>query len=77
MNEDTIKGNWKILKGKVRETWGDLTDDDVTQLSGKKDQLVGTVQKKYGIAREEAEKQVDAWAKKHSKNNKDSCNTCN
>ncbi len=77
MNEDTIKGNWKILKGKVKETWGDLTDDDITQLSGHKDQLVGTVQKKYGIARAEAEKQVDSWAKKHEQSKKDSCNTCN
>ncbi len=77
MNEDTIKGNWKILKGKVREAWGDLTDDEITELSGQKDQLVGTVQKRYGIAREEAVKQVDSWAKMHTKKNKAGCDTCN
>ena len=61
MNSDQLKGNWKILKGKVRETWGDLTDDDVDRVAGQHEQLVGAIQKRYGIAREEAERQVDEW----------------
>lgn len=62
MNWDVIKGNWTQLKGKVREEWGDLTDDDYQEIAGKKDQLVGKLQKKYGWAREEAERRADEWA---------------
>jgi uncharacterized protein YjbJ (UPF0337 family) len=58
MNWDQIEGNWKQVTGKVRETWGKLTDDDFEQIAGKRDQLIGTIQKRYGIAKEEAEKQV-------------------
>ncbi|MEQ8655433.1 MAG: CsbD family protein [Kiloniellales bacterium] len=61
MNSDEMKGNWNILKGKVRQTWGDLTDDDVEQVAGDRDELVGRIQKQYGITREEAERQVDSW----------------
>ena len=61
MNSDQLKGNWNILKGKAREKWGDLTDDDVDRVEGKREQLVGAIQKRYGIAREEAERQVDEW----------------
>ncbi|MGF1626875.1 MAG: CsbD family protein [Alphaproteobacteria bacterium] len=61
MNSDQIKGNWKILKGKVKQTWGDLTDDEIDRIDGKHDELVGTIQKRYGIAREEAERQVRDW----------------
>jgi uncharacterized protein YjbJ (UPF0337 family) len=58
MNWDRIEGNWKQFKGRVREHWGKLTEDDVDVIHGRRDQLVGKLQEKYGIAREEAEKQV-------------------
>ena len=58
MNKSTIEGQFSQLKGKIKETWGKLTDDDLTVIAGKKDQLVGKIQEKYGIAKEEASKQV-------------------
>ena len=61
MNSDQIAGNWKQLKGKVKEQWGKLTDDDITVIEGKRDQLVGRVQERYGNAKEKAEEQVKAW----------------
>ena len=59
MNWDQIEGNWKIVRGNVRERWGKLTDDDLDVIAGKRDQLVGRLQKAYGFAREEAERQVN------------------
>jgi uncharacterized protein YjbJ (UPF0337 family) len=61
MNEDTFKGQWMQLKGKIREQWGKLTDDDVDQIQGRSEQLIGQLQNRYGIAREEAQRQFDAW----------------
>jgi uncharacterized protein YjbJ (UPF0337 family) len=61
MNWDQVAGNWKQLKGKVKEKWGDLNDDDLTYIDGKRDQLIGRVQERYGIAKDEAERQVKAW----------------
>jgi uncharacterized protein YjbJ (UPF0337 family) len=61
MNEDTLKGQWTQLKGHVREKWGKLTNDDVDMIQGPVQQLVGKIQERYGIARQEAERQVDAW----------------
>ena len=58
MNEDTMAGNWKELKGRIREQWGRLTDDELDQVQGKWEQLSGIVQKQYGISRDEAEVQV-------------------
>ncbi len=63
MNWDIAEGNWKQLKGKVKEQWADLTDDDLTKIEGKRDQLIGRVQERYGVAKDEAEKQVKAWEK--------------
>ena len=63
MNEDRIKGNWKQFKGKVKEQWGKLTDDDMDVIAGKRDQLVGKIQERHGIARDDAEKQVSDWEK--------------
>jgi uncharacterized protein YjbJ (UPF0337 family) len=57
MNEDQIKGNWKQFKGKVKEKWGKLTDDDLDVIEGRSEQLVGKLQERYGIAKQEAEKQ--------------------
>lgn len=64
MDWNTVEGNWKQLKGKLQETWGDLTDDELDVIAGKRDQLVGKIQAKYGIAKEEAERQVDAFTHK-------------
>ncbi|MBB5206762.1 CsbD family protein [Chiayiivirga flava] len=58
MNEDIIKGKWKQLGGKAKAQWGKLTDDDLTVAEGNRDYLAGKVQERYGVARDEAEKQV-------------------
>ena len=63
MNWDRVEGNWKQLKGKAREKWGKLTDSDFEQIAGKKDQLIGRIQERYGISKEEAQKQADEWVK--------------
>ena len=62
MNWDRIEGNWKQFKGKVKAEWGKLTDDDLTMLDGKKDTLIGKIQERYGIKRDEAERRVDDWS---------------
>lgn len=59
MNEDIFEGKWKEMKGQVKEWWGELTDDDLDRVGGKKDQLVGIVQQKYGYTKEEAEEEVN------------------
>ena len=61
MNWDQIAGNWKQLKGRAKEQWARLTDDDLTFINGKRDQLVGRVQERYGIAKDDAERQVKDW----------------
>ena len=61
MNWDRIAGNWKQAKGKVKEQWGKLTDDDLDTIGGKRDQLVGKIQNSYGIGKDEAEKQITDW----------------
>ena len=61
MNDDKIKGQWKQLSGKLKEKWGKLTDDDLNVISGKRDQLVGRLQARYGTAKEEAQKQADEF----------------
>ena len=58
MNEQTLKGDWMVLKGKIKEQWGKLTDDDLDVLEGKRDQLAGTLTKRYGYAKEEAEREI-------------------
>jgi uncharacterized protein YjbJ (UPF0337 family) len=63
MNEDILKGQWKQLQGKVREQWGELTDDDVAQIKGRMDVLRGKIQEHYGRTREQAEEEVDNWLK--------------
>ena len=57
MNEDRIKGNWKQFKGKIKEKWGKLTDDDLDVAEGQAEQLIGKIQEKYGLSREEAQRQ--------------------
>lgn len=63
MNWDRVKGNWKQFSGKVREKWGDLTDDEVEQIAGRRDQLVGKIQERYGYERDRAEREVDEYVK--------------
>lgn len=58
MNWDQMAGNWKQFSGKLKEKWGKLTDDDFTKVAGKRDQMLGVLQNRYGIAKEEAEKQL-------------------
>jgi uncharacterized protein YjbJ (UPF0337 family) len=62
MNEDTLKGQWTQLKGQVRQQWGKLTNDDLDQIQGRSEQLIGKIQERYGVARDEAQRQVDTWA---------------
>jgi uncharacterized protein YjbJ (UPF0337 family) len=64
MNWDQISGNWKQIKGNLRTQWGKLTDDDLEQAKGRRDSLVGRVQERYGIGKEEAERQVSEWERK-------------
>lgn len=61
MNEDSIKGNWNQFKGKVKEQWGKLTDDDLDVIEGKRDQLLGKIQERQGLARDAAEKDLKNW----------------
>ena len=63
MNWDQVKGNWKQFKGKVKEKWGQLTDDDVSNLNGKRDQLLGKLQERYGYGKDQAERELDNWAR--------------
>src|SRR6266567_4366928 len=62
MNWDQIAGNWKHFKGKVKEKWGKLTDDDLTTIAGKRDQLSGLLQQRYGFAKDEAEAELDKFS---------------
>ena len=64
MNWDRIEGNWKQFKGKAKEQWGKLTDDDLDVVSGKRDQLTGRIQERYGVAKDEAERQIDDWTRR-------------
>jgi uncharacterized protein YjbJ (UPF0337 family) len=61
MNRDTLKGQWMQIKGKLREQWGKLTDDDVAEVQGNAEQLIGKLQERYGYARDHAERELDRW----------------
>lgn len=65
MNEDRIKGNWKQFKGKIQEQWGKLTDDDFDVVAGRREQMLGKIQERQGIAKEEAEVQLSDWQKRN------------
>ena len=60
MNWDTVEGNWKELKGKLRSKWAKLTDDDLENIAGKKDALLGRLQQHYGLHKDQAEKEIDS-----------------
>jgi len=61
MDWNRVEGNWKHVKGKVKEKWGKLTDDDLNVISGKRDQLEGLIQERYGIQRDAARKEIEDW----------------
>ncbi len=61
MNKDIFEGKWAQFKGKIREQWGKLTDDDVEKIAGKYEQFVGMIQERYGKTMDEAKKMVDDW----------------
>lgn len=61
MNWDQVEGKWKQITGSVKARWGKLTDDDLKVIAGHKDQLIGRIQERYGIRKEEAERQVEEW----------------
>lgn len=61
MNWDRIEGNWKQFSGKVKEKWGDLTDDDVATINGRRDQLEGKLQERYGYSKDQVQKEVNDW----------------
>ena len=65
MNRDVLQGNWKQLKGNIKERWGKLTDDDLTVIEGKRDKLAGKLRERYGYAKEQAEKEVQAFCDAH------------
>lgn len=65
MNWDQIEGNWKEIKGKAISQWGKLTDDELDQVNGRRTELAGLIQQKYGKTREEAEQEIDNWMAKH------------
>jgi uncharacterized protein YjbJ (UPF0337 family) len=60
-NRDVWEGRWKQVRGKVKETWGTLTDDDLDKAEGNRDQLIGKIQEKTGQARQDIERQIDDW----------------
>lgn len=64
MNKDMLEGNWMQLKGKVKEEWGKLTDDDLDVIAGKRDQLAGKLQSRYGLAKEAVEEHIAAFEKR-------------
>lgn len=61
MNWDQVQGKWKQVKGEVQKQWGKLTDDDYNVIQGNREKMVGKIQERYGIAREDAERQIDDW----------------
>jgi len=64
MNWDRVEGNWMQIKGKVKEQWGRLTDDDLDVIAGKRDQLAGKIRESYGVSKDEANAEIDRWAKR-------------
>jgi uncharacterized protein YjbJ (UPF0337 family) len=63
MNWDRVEGNWKEFKGKAQQKWGKLTNDDLDVIEGKRQELAGRLQQHYGVAQDEAERQIDTWLK--------------
>jgi uncharacterized protein YjbJ (UPF0337 family) len=66
MDWNRIEGNWKQVKGSVKQQWGKLTNDDLTQINGSREKLEGIIQERYGIAKDETSKQIDSWYQNQS-----------
>jgi uncharacterized protein YjbJ (UPF0337 family) len=64
MNWDRIQGSWKQFRGRIQQQWGKLSDDDLEQVEGRRVELIGKIQERYGIAKDTAERQVDEWLRK-------------
>ena len=63
MNKDILEGKWEQIKGTIVQKWGDLTDDDLTQINGNREILLGKIQEAYGRSREDAENEIKEWEK--------------
>lgn len=68
MNKDIVKGNWKEIKGKIKQQWSKLTDDQIGQMQGTYEELEGALQKHYGYQKEEAKKEIESFLKKNNRN---------
>jgi len=68
MNWDRIKGNWKRFTGQIKQKWGKLTDDDLTTVAGKRDELVGKLQERYGLEKDKAERELDDFTRSLKEN---------
>ena len=66
MNTDQLSGKWKQMKGAAKQHWGKLTDDDLELIAGKRDVLIGKLQERYGMVKEEAQKKADEWMKSYN-----------
>jgi uncharacterized protein YjbJ (UPF0337 family) len=66
MDWNRVEGNWKQIKGKSKEQWGKLTDDDLDEVNGRKEQLEGTIQERYGIEKDRVKKDIDDWYTRQS-----------
>jgi uncharacterized protein YjbJ (UPF0337 family) len=71
MNQDTVKGHWKEIKGKLKQQWGNLTDDDIARLNGSREELEGLLQQRYGYERDRIEKEIDNFLDKNRLNKDD------
>jgi uncharacterized protein YjbJ (UPF0337 family) len=67
MNADIFKGQWKEIKGEIKKNWGKLTDDDLTEIEGREEKFIGTLQKKYGYSKDEAEKEYGEFMARRDK----------
>jgi len=70
VNEDTFEGKWKQAKGQIKQWWGDLTDDDLLQVEGNRDKLVGKLQERYGYTRQRADDEVNRRFNEYEKKNR-------
>jgi len=68
MNKDQIEGNWKQLKGIVKQQWGKLTDDQIYLIEGRREEIAGKIQEAYGLSKAEAEEQIAEWVKQSERN---------
>jgi uncharacterized protein YjbJ (UPF0337 family) len=66
LNQDVLEGKWAEWRGMVKERWGKLTDDDMNRINGKRDQLMGKLQQRYGYAKEQAEREIDQFIASHN-----------